>query len=374
MAAAAGRFGTLRDARCSVARLAALSVALAAVCVGGRTGAQQGAGAQQGSGEAQPAAGPGVALVSGVVTDSDSAAIAGAQVRLTSATGVTRQQMTSPEGRYAFQAVPGGTYTLRATAAGFGEGSLNNVVIAAGARELPPLMLQPAAHATVDAITQQQQAEIEIHQEEQQRLLGALPNFFVSYNWHAQPLTTRQKFELAWKTSFDPVNTGVNFGIAGIEQADGALKGYGPGAAGYFSRFGAAEGDLIGGTYVGGAILPALLHQDPRYFYKGTGSIASRALYALSTAVICRGDNGKWQVSYSGIGGDIASGALSNLYYPKTDRHGASLIVRNGLIDAGMDGVGNLVQEFVTKHVTMSWHRNPPTTPAAAPAPANAAF
>ena len=34
---------------------------------------------------------------------------------------------------------------------------------------------------------------------------------------------------------------------------------------------------------IGGAILPSLLHQDPRYFYQGSGTKKSRALHALRT-------------------------------------------------------------------------------------------
>ena len=67
---------------------------------------------------------------------------------------------------------------------------------------------------------------------------------------------------------------------------------------------------------IGGAILPSLFRQDPRYIYKGTGSIPSRALYAIANSVICRGDNRRWQPSYSGILGGLAAGGISNLYYP----------------------------------------------------------
>lgn len=292
------------------------------------------------------------ATVTGMITDSQGTGIAGARVRLIPANGVAREQQTGSDGRYGFAVVPVGTYSLRASAAGFAQGSLNGVVLTAGPHELPALALDPAVQDSVEAITQRDQAEIEVHEEEQQRLFGLVPNYFVSYSWHAQPLTARQKLELTWRTTVDPVNHLVNAGAAGIEQATNSLPGYGQGSAAYFKRFGAAEADFGVGTAVGGAILPILLHQDPRYFYKGTGSVMSRAMYALSTAVICRGDNGRWQPSYSGIGGDVAAGAISNLYYPKGSRGKASITIRNGLISAGFDGVGNLVQEFVFKRVT----------------------
>ena len=83
---------------------------------------------------------------------------------------------------------------------------------------------------------------------------------------------------------------------------------------------------------IGGAILPSLFKQDPRYFYKGTGRITSRAMYAIANSVICKGDNGRWQPNYSGILGGIAAGGISNLYYPASDRSGVELTFDNALI------------------------------------------
>lgn len=304
----------------------------------------------------------GMAMVSGMITDSQGAAISGARVRLLPANGPVREQQTSSEGRYVFVNVPPGAYSLRASATGFGDGSLNGLVVEPGAHELPPLALQPSTQDSVDAISQRQMAELQIQDEEHQRLLGVLPNYFVTYDWHAQPLDVKQKFELAWKTTIDPVSHGVNAAFAGVGQATNSLPGYGQGTTGYFKRYGAIEADFGVQTLVGGALLPALLRQDPRYFYKGTGSILSRALYALSTAVIAKGDNGRWQPSYSGVGGDLAAGAISNLYYPKGSRGGASVTISNGMVQAGLDGVSNLVQEFVLKHVTTGRKSNGETS------------
>ena len=80
-------------------------------------------------------------------------------------------------------------------------------------------------------------------------------------------------------------------GIAGVQQATINFSGYGQGAQGYGKRYGADYADLLTGTFIGSAILPSLLKQDPRYFYKGTGSTRSRILYAIANAVICKGDN-----------------------------------------------------------------------------------
>ncbi len=170
-------------------------------------------------------------------------------------------------------------------------------------------------------------AEEQVKQEEKQRVLRVVPNFYVSYDPHALPLTSKQKFQLAWKTTIDPVTFGLTAGIAGIQQAQNHFSGYGQGAQGYAKRYGAAYGDFVSGTFVGSAILPSLLKQDPRYFYKGTGSKRSRTLYAIANAVICKGDNGRWQANYSSILGSLAAGGISNLYYPSNDRNGVGVDV-----------------------------------------------
>ena len=114
------------------------------------------------------------------------------------------------------------------------------------------------------------------------------PNFYATFIWNAAPLTKRQKFGLAWKSTTDPVNFALTGVTAAIEQANDDYSGYGQGAEGYGKRYGAAYADGFFSTMIGGAILPSLLHQDPRYFYKGTGSALSRAEYAVAMVVVCR--------------------------------------------------------------------------------------
>ena len=230
--------------------------------------------------------------------------------------------------------------------------------------EIREIALQVAAVATqVDAMSVHDQAEEEIKVEEHQRLLGVVPNFYVAYNWNAAPLSTGQKYKLAAMNTIDPINIGIAGAIAGYQQANNDFIGYGQGAAGYGKRFGANFGDLAVGTFVGGAILPSLLHQDPRYFYMGRGTVMHRFWYAMASAVICRGDNGKWQPNYSSIGGDVAAGAIANAYYPASDRDGASTVITQGLIGALSDGLGNVVQEFLFKKVTRHSPNYSSTTP-----------
>jgi hypothetical protein len=186
--------------------------------------------------------------------------------------------------------------------------------------------------------------------EEQQRILGIIPNFYVAYDHDAVPLTTKLKFQLALKTITDPI-TIVGIGmLAGINQA-GDVPNYGQGAEGYGKRFGAATADSVSDVMIGGAILPSLLHQDPRYFYQGTGTNKSRTFHALASPFVCKGDNGRLQPNYSSVGGDLASAALSNAYYPASDR-GAAPLFENFFIGTGERMLGNVIQEFVLPRLT----------------------
>ncbi len=205
-------------------------------------------------------------------------------------------------------------------------------------------------------------AEAEIKEQEKQRVLGLIPNFYVSYLHDAAPLTSKQKFELAWRTTVDPVNFALIGAIAGIEQAQNDFSAYGQGAQGYGMRYGAAYADSAIGTFIGSAMLPSLLKQDPRYFYKGNGSTRSRILYAIANSVICKGDNKHWQANYSGIIGSIAAGGISNLYYPAQDR-GAALTFENAFIGIGETAAVNLLQEFLIRKLTPNRPNRQPANP-----------
>jgi len=197
-----------------------------------------------------------------------------------------------------------------------------------------------------------QLALAQVRAEEKQRILGVVPNYYVTYNQDTAPLPAKQKFDLAWRFTIDPASFAIVGIIAGVRQANNTFPGYGQGAAGYGKRYAAAYGDFLTGTFLSSAILPSLLKQDPRYFYKGTGSKRSRILYALANSVICKGDNGRWQANYSNIIGSLASGGISNAYYPAKDRNGASLTFENAGINIAATGAANLVQEFLFKKLT----------------------
>jgi len=218
---------------------------------------------------------------------------------------------------------------------------------------LPPVELVVATSVEINVTqTREEIAEVQIHVEETQRLLGVVPNYYVSYEPDAQPLNARQKLQLGWKFAVNPFAFGISAFIAGIQQADNSFPGYGQGAQGYAKRFGATYADFASGTFFGNVVFPVLLRQDPRYFYKGTGSKKSRFFYAISNAVICKGDSGHWQPNYSSVLGSLAAGGLSNLYYPASSRNGVGLTFENSLIGIGGSAMGAVVEEFFSKRLT----------------------
>ena len=300
--------------------------------------------------------------ISGVITDTTGAAIPNAQISLEEPASKVNLLTTSTDSAGAFTLSPvfPGTYRIRIHANGFSSWHVEDIAVRPGESvTITPVELGvEAIDSVVNAITVEDLAEQQITAEEHQRILGVLPNFYVSYlHGSAQPLTSRQKFKLAVVVSRDPLTFMTTAVSAGIEQAQGDLAGYGPGPAGYAQRYAAAYGDKLSATFLGSAIFPSLFHQDPRYFYNGHGSIIHRALYAISTVVICKGDNGKWQPNYSNVLGNVGSGAISSLYYPNSAKHDFQTSADNIIIGIGEGSFGTLFQEFLLHHFT---HGAPP--------------
>jgi hypothetical protein len=287
--------------------------------------------------------------ISGAVIDPTGAVIAGAQVTL-SVNGQTIQQTKSgDQGQFSFSNVPAGPFQLTIDATSFERQKFSGNLQPGESNNLLPIMLGIGQAVTsVDVgVSQVEVAHEQLKIEEQQRVMGVVPNFYVSYIPDAAPLDAKQKFQLAMRTVVDPFTLIFVGAVAGVQQEQGHFQGYGPGLEGYGKRYGANFGDTITGTFFGGALFPWLLKQDPRYFYKGTGSFRARMYYAISRAVICKGDNKRWQPNYSGVLGDLASGGVSNLYYPAADRHGAGLTFENAALGLASGAAANIFQEFV---------------------------
>lgn len=219
---------------------------------------------------------------------------------------------------------------------------------------------------------QDQEAAEQLKQEEKQRILGVVPNFNTTNDKNAAPLTTKQKFQLDLHSSLDP----FVFVFAGLdaaeEQAEDSFPEYGQGAKGYAKRFGASYADTFDGNLWGNAILPSMLHEDPRYFRMGTGTFMHRALYSAWTTVWCKRDNGTWGPNYANVAGNFIAGGISNLYYPVSDR-GATLTVERALTVTAEGAIGSEFVEFWPDISQWLFHKKnkvPPAQPAPVTSPA----
>ena len=307
------------------------------------------------------------ASVSGRVSDPAGAMLAGVHIRVTlqpstlpSATPlVVRETRTDSDGSFSITDLPPGSFVLRLEIAGFASKEVQGLLRADEAYRMPDVNL-PLAGTSTDvqvSFTSHEIAQQQIEAQEKQRVFGAIPNFYVSYDANPQPLSAGQKYHLALRTLVDPASFVITGIIAGVQQANNTYSGFGQGTEGYAKRYGAGYADFASGVLIGNAILPALLKQDPRYFYQGTGTKRSRALHAIARSVICRSDSGHNQFDYSGILGGLASSGLSNAYHPAKDRNGAGLTFENLGIGIAGSAAGNLFQEFLVRRLSTGAHQ-----------------
>jgi len=304
-------------------------------------------------------------IIVGTVTDVNNDTVPGATVVLDGpALKDSRTVVTKDNGFFQFNDVePGTAYHVTVTAQGFANWNSPDVILKPGQYMILTGSKLGIAQAltTIDvaspAASPEEIAAEQVKTAEQQRIFGFIPNFYVNYDGNnAAPLTPKLKFQLAAKVLVDPVTF---IGVAGFAAIDQAADNpnFQEGAKGYAERFGAGYADGAINIMVGGAILPSLLHQDPRYFYQGTGTNKSRALHALASPFVCRGDNGQLQPNYSTIGGDLASAALANAYYPQSNR-GVGLFLGNFFIATGQRALANVAQEFILRKVTKTKNSN----------------
>jgi hypothetical protein len=260
--------------------------------------------------------------------------------------------ITASDGTFSLPGVAPGTYHMSVAAAGLDAYTSPEFVVRPGAPlTLPDIALHLSANTSINVVAGPEQVALaQIHQEETQRVFGVFQNFYTSYIWDAQPMPARQKFRLAFHSSIDPPQFFIVAGVAGAEQYNGTYAGYGPGIEGYGKRYGAALADSFDSRLIGSAILPSLLHQDPRYFYQGSGSVASRAVHAVSFTFVARGDNGHNQLNYSHLLGSLAASGIANAYHPANSR-GVGDTFQNFGITTASNIVGNLIREFVLRHL-----------------------
>ncbi|WP_348268620.1 carboxypeptidase-like regulatory domain-containing protein [Edaphobacter paludis] len=313
--------------------------------------ASQSAPAPNQTGEAQ-----GTAQVTGVVLDAQGNPVPAASVTL-DAPGILGDRTATPasDGTFSFTAVPAGKFRLIVTAPDHANFASPEFFVRPGETiQAPKIALNIATTSSTTVFASPEQvAQAQIQEQEKQRVFGVFQNFYTSYIWKAEPMTAKQKYKLAFRTMGDPTTFVILAGVAGAEQYNNTYPGYGPGIEGYGKRYGAALADSVSSRIIGSAILPSVLHQDPRYFYQGSGSIPSRTWHAISSTLITRGDNGKSQFNYSRVLGNMAAGAIANTYHPESSR-GAGLTFQTVGVTLATTAIGNLAREFILRHLEPS--------------------
>jgi Carboxypeptidase regulatory-like domain len=286
----------------------------------------------------------------GTVVDGNGDTVPGATVVLKGLDSQNgRTLVTSDNGFFMFQDIDSGVpYQITISATNFADWTSPSITLAPGQYKIvSDIQLRiEGERTTVDVHYDPVQVATEqLRREEHQRVLGFFPNFYASYDKNAEPLTRKMKFQLALKVSTDPVTAAGVFFIAGTRQAGNSPK-YGQGWDAYGKRVGATAADGFSDIMIGGAILPSLLHQDPRYFYQGTGTTGSRIRHAMLSPFVAKYDNGTWGPNYSSVGGDLASSALANLYFPRANR-GVGLLFGNFAIGTAERIGASLAEEFL---------------------------
>ncbi len=292
--------------------------------------------------------------VLGTVVDISDDPVPDAAVVLQGPAGNRLAAVTKEDGSFAFPNVtPGIAYQITVTAEGFAEWSSSFTVEPGQEKTLTDIKLRilTVQRAVTVSYSSKEVAVQQLKAEEQQRIFRFIPNTYVTYEPHPEPLTTGMKFHLAYKSLTSPVFFVRTAAWAGVQQAADTPGQWRQGAEGYGKRVGAGFADATTEGLIGNAILPSLLHQDPRYFYQGSGTKKSRALHSILAAFICKGDNGRTQPNYSTWGGSLISSSIALSYYPSSDRN-AQHVFKNFGIGMGLHVAGGLVQEFILDKFT----------------------
>lgn len=298
---------------------------------------------------------PSLPFLSGTIVDQLGAAVADAAVTLVTTNGtIARTATTDAHGAFLFTDIAPSSYVVRVEAAGFSPFSLAPFTVAG---DVPSVMLAPIVlsvggySASVTVRSTEATADEQIKDQEQQRFLAVIPNFYVSYVPDAAPLTSRQKFTLAIHETFDWTAFAGASLAAAIDQATAGHPGFGDGASGYAKRWAASFADNRTGDLLSHYVFASLLHQDPRYFYQGTGTTRSRLVHALGSAFVARSDRGTLMPNYAYMLGNVGAAALSNTYYPSRER-GGSLVLTNIAIGLAGRAAKAVTQEFLGKRLT----------------------
>jgi Carboxypeptidase regulatory-like domain len=302
----------------------------------------------------QPSHEAALGSIAGTVRAADGTSIRNLELRLADVTtGVIHTVRSDDEGAFTFGGLPSGKYLLSTGTPSVQITSVSEIDLKDGQQyRLQTVEVRIVSRTTVDVVaTEKEVAEAQVEQEGKQKVLGFIPNYYTVFIPNAAPLTPKLKFRLSMKSIFDPMTFAGTAALAGVEQKHNTFPGYEQGGEGYARRYGATFADTVSHRIFASAVFPTLFHQDPRYFYKGSGSTKSRIAYALLSTVICKGDNGKLEPNYSQFAGAFTAAGVSNLYRSPMDRQ-VGLTFRNGFIILGGNAVTNVLRELISKRLT----------------------
>jgi hypothetical protein len=292
-------------------------------------------------------------FIQGKAIDPSGAPIYGALVSVEGANGSRYATVTDDNGVFRISPLALAKYSVKISASAFSDWTTANVPASATPESELLAVLQVAVKVTAVKVglPPDEVAAEQIRHELKQRTLAVIPNFFVTYEDHPAPLSPKRKFHLSMRLLVDPTTFAAAGIAAGIQQGKNSYWEWGQGTEGYAKRFAAAYGTAAHNLVITSVLAASVLHQDPRYFYSGSGTAARRAWYAFESAFRTKGDNGKWQPPYAGLIGTVASAEISNTYYPGA-RTQYSLLGRSLMFHfVGLVAV-NLAQEFLLKKLT----------------------
>jgi hypothetical protein len=206
-------------------------------------------------------------------------------------------------------------------------------------------LLSLSLFAAIAAAQNQSDSVAPAQAPEDKRIFGVLPNnrtTEASLPFHS--ITAKQKMTIAFKDSFDWPVYPTAAAFAALYQLEDQNHSFGQGMQGYAKRFGTAYGDQMIGNMMTEGVVPSLLHEDPRYFRLGEGSKKSRLWYSVSRIFVTRTDSGRSTFNFAEWGGNAATVAISNAYYP--DTRNANDAVQKLMIQSATDTFSNVLKEF----------------------------
>lgn len=214
------------------------------------------------------------------------------------------------------------------------------------AQQQPSQTSQSEPSVTPDNPSPQSQAAGDQSGQQTKRILGLIPNFrAVSADAKLPPQTVKEKFMDATEDSFDYSSIFIPAALAGFDMARNSVPEFHQGAAGYARYFWHNAADQTGENYMVEFIVPAITHEDTRFYTLGHGSFLHRTGYALSRAVITRSDSGREVFNASEVVGSGAASGISSLYYPSRERSFSNTAEEWGL-DVGIDSASFVFREF----------------------------